>query len=395
MPPARCPPSADLERLFSGTGPEEEILVLEQHLLECDGCLQTLKTLLDSRETLAPLLRGRPPADLLGDSPVVADLRQCLQSLRTRDGKEGPTAVPRSQPESAPEGEAADQGHDSSLTDFLSPPEAGDELGRLGRYRVLKVLGQGGMGVVYQAEDPLLNRTVAIKAMLPALAASSSAGQRFLREARAMAAVKHDHVVTIYEVNEERGVPFLAMELLAGQALDRRLEAPGELPLAEALRIGREIAEGLGAAHATGLIHRDIKPANVWLEAPRGRVKILDFGVARAAAPEAALTRPGTIIGTPEYMAPEQARGDPVDARSDLFSLGVVLYRLCTGLLPFQGQDTVSTLMEVVLHHPPPPIQLNRALPPELSDLVMRLLEKDPDRRVGTAGEVVAALQGL
>jgi len=288
-----------------------------------------------------------------------------------------------------------DSGHDSSLTDFLSPPQAGDELGRLGKYRILKVLGHGGMGVVYQAEDPLLKRTVALKAMLPTLAASASAGKRFLREAQAMAAVKHDHIVTIYQVDEERSVPFLAMEFLAGEPLDQRLHREAKLPLTEVLRIGREIARALAAAHATGLIHRDIKPGNIWLEAPEDRVKILDFGLARAAAQEAGLTQQGAILGTPAYMAPEQARGDPVDARSDLFSLGVVLYRLCSGQLPFQGKDTVSTLMEVALHQPAPPIQLNGDLPQELSDLVMRLLEKNPNQRSGTADEVVQALQTL
>src|SRR6202035_247064 len=156
--------------------------------------------------------------------------------------------------------------------------------------------------------DPKLKRSVAIKAMLPTLAASASAGKRFLREAEAMAAVEHDHVVRIYQVDEERGIPFLAMEFLKGEPLDERLKRDAELPLADMLRIGREIAEGLAAAHATGLIHRDIKPANIWLEAPRNRVKILDFGLARAAAQDAGLTQQGAILGTPAYMAPEQGR---------------------------------------------------------------------------------------
>jgi Leucine-rich repeat (LRR) protein len=279
--------------------------------------------------------------------------------------------------------------------DFLAPPQADDELGRLGKHRVLKVLGHGGMGVVYLAEDTRLKRLVAIKAMLPALAASASAGQRFLREAQAMAAVKHDHVVTVHQVDEERSVPFLVMELLQGEPLDKRLRQEGKLPLAEVLRIGREIAEGLEAAHTTGLIHRDVKPANVFLEAPRSRVKILDFGLARAASGEGGLTQQGAIVGTPGYMAPEQARGESVDARSDLFSLGVVLYRLCTGQMPFRGADAVSTLVEVATHQPPAPSQVSPGVPWELSDLVMRLLEKDPHRRPATAGEVVEVLRAL
>ncbi len=204
-------------------------------------------------------------------------------------------------------GEAA--GPNANLTDFLSPPQSGDELGRLGKYRILKVMGHGGMGVVYKAEDPVLKRSVAIKAMLPGVAAGASAGQRFLREAQTMAAVEHDHIVRIHDVAEERGVPFLAMEFLKGEPLDVRLERDGKLAAAETVRIGREIAAGLQAAHERGLIHRDIKPANVWLEAPRGRVKILDFGLARSAEQESMLTQQGAIVGTPSYMAPEQARG--------------------------------------------------------------------------------------
>src|SRR5262249_49188334 len=145
----------------------------------------------------------------------------------------------------------------------------------------------------------------------------------------------------IYQVDEERGVPFLAMEFLKGEPLDERLNREKKLPLVEVLRIGREVSEGLAAAHEHGLIHRDIKPANIWLEAPRGRVKILDFGLARAPTQEAGLTQQGAIMGTPAYMAPEQARGEAVDARTDLFSLGVVLYRLCSGQQPFSGHDSI------------------------------------------------------
>ncbi len=286
-------------------------------------------------------------------------------------------------------------GHDPSLTEFLAPSQADDELGRLGKYRILKVLGFGGMGVVYKAEDPLLKRAVAVKAMLPGLAASASAGQRFLREAQAMAAVEHDHIVRVYQVDEDRGVPFLAMEFLKGEPLDVRLQREQTLPIREVVRIGKEIAEGLAAAHERGLIHRDIKPGNVWLEAPGGRVKILDFGLARSAEQKATLTQQGAIVGTPAYMAPEQGRGDAVGPRCDLFSLGCVLYQLCTGELPFQGRDTISTLMAVATTNPPPPRQLNAAVPSQLSDLVMKLLEKDPLQRMGSAAEVVQALQTI
>jgi serine/threonine protein kinase/formylglycine-generating enzyme required for sulfatase activity len=281
---------------------------------------------------------------------------------------------------------------DASLTDFLAPPQAEDELGRLGHYRVLRVLGQGSMGVVFLAEDQQLDRRVALKVMRPALAASAGARQRFVREAKTAAAVEHDHIVAIFQVGEDRGLPYLAMPLLQGEGLDQRLHREGKLPVAEVLRIGRETAEGLAAAHQRGLIHRDIKPGNLWLEGARGRVKILDFGLARAAEDNAQLTQPGTVIGTPAYMAPEQRGGEPVDLRCDLFSLGCVLYRMATGQLPFKGKDTVSTLVAVALDSPRLPAEINPEVRPELSDLVMQLLAKKPADRPASAQAVADAL---
>jgi serine/threonine protein kinase/DNA-directed RNA polymerase subunit RPC12/RpoP len=284
---------------------------------------------------------------------------------------------------------------DPELYDFLSPPQAADEIGRLGTYRILKVLGAGGMGVVFQAEDPHLNRLVALKAMLPTLAASGVSKQRFLREARAAAAIEHDHIVAIYQVAEDRGVPLIAMPFLRGQSLDDRLKRERKLPLPEALRIARETAEGLAAAHARDMIHRDIKPANNWLEGEKGRVKILDFGLARSANDESNLTQQGTIIGTPAYMAPEQGAGKRVDTRCDLFSLGCVLYRMVTGKLPFKGADTVSTLVAVATETPKPPRDLNPAISPKLSKLILDLLAKDPKDRPASAQSVVEMLDEL
>jgi serine/threonine protein kinase len=300
--------------------------------------------------------------------------------------------------------------------DFLAPPQGPGELGRLGPFRVLEVLGAGGMGVVFRAEDPQLGRPLALKAMLPALAASDSARQRFLREARAAANIKHDHIVSIYQVGEDRGVPFLAMEFLEGESLDARLQREGKLPVDEVLRIGREIALGLTAAHQRGLMHRDIKPANLWLEfstadpcaatmAPSkienrkskiaGRTKILDFGLARAPEEEGQLTQQGAIVGTPGFMAPEQVHGKSVDYRCDLFSLGCVLYRMGTGGAAFRGTDTISTLMAVATENPPPPHEREPGLPRELSALIMRLLAKDPDQRPPSAQAVAQTLETI
>ena len=254
----------------------------------------------------------------------------------------------------------------SKSVPLLAPPQQPDELGRLGPYRVLGELGRGGMGTVYRAEDPTLRRQVALKVMSPHLAADPQAKARFVREAQAQAGVEHDHVVPIFHIGSADGLPFIAMPLLKGRTLADALADTPRLPLAEVLRIGREMAEGLAAAHAVGLIHRDIKPANIWLEEPRGRVKILDFGLARmsdedapadvplpAGGTDARLTVAGAIVGTPAYMSPEQAKGETVDHRTDLWGLGVVLYELATGERPFGGQSRAVVLYAVARTEPP------------------------------------------
>jgi tRNA A-37 threonylcarbamoyl transferase component Bud32 len=275
---------------------------------------------------------------------------------------------------------------------FLKPPLLPDELGRLATYRVLQRIGQGGMGIVFRAEDIRLDRVVALKVMQPHLASDAKARERFMREARAMAALKNDHVVTVYEVGRAGDLPFLAMEFLEGEALDSWQKKVGRLPLAQVVRIGREAALGLAAAHARGLVHRDVKPSNLWLEAPTGRVKILDFGLARLSSEAGQLSQVGLIVGTPAFMAPEQARGEAVDYRADLFSLGCVLYWLCTCRLPFQGTDLLSTLTALATHDPEPPQIMAGDVPPALSDLIMELLHKDPGRRPVSSQAVVDVL---
>ena len=255
--------------------------------------------------------------------------------------------------------------------------------------------------MVYQGEDPHLRRRIALKVMTPSLAESDGPRQRFLREARAMAALTHDHIVPIYHVGEERGVLYLAMPFLEGETLESRLKRVGPppartaLPLAEVLRIGREIADGLEAAHAHGLIHRDVKPSNVWLEAGSDRVKILDFGLSRALQSDDRLTRTGYVLGTPEFMSPEQANGRPSDARADLFSLGCVLYLLCTGTSPFKRDGEFDTMLAVARDEPPSPRNLNPALPAATADLILHLLAKDPDRRPRSARAAADALEAL
>jgi serine/threonine protein kinase len=279
--------------------------------------------------------------------------------------------------------------------EFLAPPEEADELGRLGPYRVLKVLGAGGMGVVFEAEDIQLKRRVALKVMPPSRAANETARRRFLREAQVTAAIEHEHIVAIHQVGEDRGLPYLAMQLLKGEPLDERLDREPQLPMREVLRLGREIARGLAAAHRQGLIHRDIKPANIWLEAGDQHVKILDFGLVRAVVDDAQVTQTGMLVGTPAYMSPEQTRNQPMDPRSDLFSLGTLLYRVSTGRQPFQATDTIATLMAVATAQPPPPHEWNPEVPQPLSRLILQLLSKDPNDRPASARAVVETIEAI
>ncbi len=275
----------------------------------------------------------------------------------------------------------------------LGAPAVAGELGVFGPYRVLKQLGKGGMGAVYLALDTRLNRKIALKVMLPEFAAQAESNARFLREARAAALVEHAHVVTVYEADERDGVPYIVMQFLQGYPLDEYLKKKGAPPLAHAVRIAREAALGLAAAHERGLVHRDIKPANLWLEAPNGRVKILDFGLAKPAGSASDLTATGAVVGSPAYMSPEQARGQKVDARADVFSLGAVLYQMLTGRRPFDGEHAMAVLAAILTDEPTPVRVLNPAAPAVLADLVHQMLAKRPEDRPQSAAEVAGRLR--
>jgi len=277
----------------------------------------------------------------------------------------------------------------------FGPPAADGEVGTLGPYRVLKQLGAGGMGAVYLAHDARLDRKLALKVMLPEFAADTAAKERFLREACAAAKISHDNVVIVHEADERDGVPYIAMQLLQGYPLDEYLKKKGTPALHHLIRIARETALGLEAAHKLGLVHRDIKPANLWLEAPNGRVKVLDFGLAKSVGSDAELTRSGAVLGTPAYMSPEQARGEKVDHRTDLFSLGAVLYRLTTGKNPFGGPTVMAVLMALGTSEPTPVRELNPNVPDALAALIHQLLAKGPEDRPQTAAEVAKRLRGI
>ena len=288
-----------------------------------------------------------------------------------------------------------DAGLDGRWLDFLDPsdPERPEALGRLGPYDILEVLGRGGMGIVLKGRDPALERTVAIKVLAPTLAHSASARRRFAREARAVAAVVHEHIIAIHAVDEFHGLPYLVMEYVSGRSVQEKLDASGPLEIREILRIGMQAARGLAAAHAQGVVHRDIKPANILLENCVERVKLTDFGLARA-IDDASLTQSGVIAGTPQYMAPEQARGEPLDARADLFALGAAIYAMACGRSPFRADSAMAVLKRVCDVRHASIRELNPDVPPWLAAIVDRLLAKEPADRFQSAAEVADLLEG-
>lgn len=294
-------------------------------------------------------------------------------------------------PEPEPSLGTEDLGH-SAFIPQQNPPMLG-----LGNFEIDRTIGKGGMGIVLKARDKKLKRNVAIKVLAPHLAADAEAVQRFLREAQSAAAVRHDNVVTIHAVDEANGVPYLVMELINGESLQDRIKR-GPLPVDEIVQFGIQIASGLDAAHRRGLIHRDIKPANILLESQNEpgepnvvRVKITDFGLARVMS-ESAITRSGFIAGTPQYMSPEQANGKPLDHRSDLFSLGSVLYSLCTGQAAFHAESAIAVLRRVTDHEPEPIRSLNPAIPDWLCEVIAKFMAKQPEDRIQTAKEVADLL---
>jgi WD40 repeat protein len=372
---ATCPDVALLERLMVGQLSPADAERLGEHVLTCPHCGITMDSL-HPKDQLVEAVRG------LAKLPADTEVEVIDRLVERLTGLPAPSTPPVDETANNSSGEDGIR---------LSPALEPGEIGRLGPFRILRLLGAGGMGRVYLAEDVRLKRSVALKVMKADLAANPTHRERFLREARSIAALEHDHIVTIHQVGEDQGTHYLAMQLLHGETLEMRLRRQEKVPVAEAVRIAREIAEGLAAAHARGLTHRDIKPANIWLQDGSDRVKILDFGLARFDADESHLTLIGGLAGTPAYMAPEQAEGKPRPA-SDLFSLGCVLYHMCAGVAPFRGTNTMAVLSALVKEQPAPPRQFNPDVPRELSALVMKLLAKNPQERYQSAREVATAL---
>lgn len=355
-----CPTNEQLESYAIGTLAESDASAIERHLQQCVPCFQ--------------VVRG-----ILGDTPLTQDSEFSHKQVTV------PMKIVAEDSRSA-QGPPPPPGNDQNSTpkanySFLLPPASADEIGRLGNYRILRELGRGAMGLVFLAEDIALCRRVALKVMKPDVDDNFRPWPRFLREARTMAGIKHPNLVTVYQVGQEAAVVYIAMEYLEGNTLDDWLARSPQPEVGEILRIAGEIVSGLAAIHANGLVHRDIKPGNIWIEAPRGNVKILDFGLVLPVKEDARLTSTGITVGTPAYMSPEQARGEKLDARSDLFSLGCVLYLLATGNEPFRGESMMARLTALAVDDPPPIQEQNPLIPRALSLLIMKLLAKDPKDR--------------
>jgi eukaryotic-like serine/threonine-protein kinase len=361
----------DLDVLLFGDEASDEFRISQRHVETCSECQDRL-------------------AKTAADDGDWAEVRSAFQPSDEKPSEEwsGRTAdLPRLSSKFG----AATWGRGHVKLDFLAPPAHPELLGQLGRYQIEQVIGAGGMGIVLKGFDTNLNRPVALKVLAPHLAHSGAARQRFAREARAAAAVVHEHVVAIYNVESEEQTPFLVMQFVSGRSLQDRVELEGPLAAEEILRIGMQAAAGLAAAHAQGVIHRDVKPANIMLENGVERALLTDFGLARA-ADDASLTHSGIVAGTPHYMSPEQARGETADGRSDLFSLGSVLYFMATGHPPFRAEQAMAVLNRICHDRPRPVWDINRQIPHDLADVIHRLLEKKPGRRFASADEVQKTL---
>ncbi|MDB5336637.1 MAG: prkC 7 [Planctomycetaceae bacterium] len=350
---------------------------LARHLAECEACQRELERLAGEHAAWSKI------SVALQQESEIRSRRGRAETLHASDSK-------------ATNSTGFDDPADDLLADFavdfLGPSSAADSIGRIGEIDILEVIGRGGMGVVLKGYQPELKRLVAVKVLAPHLAVSGPARQRFAREAQATAAILHPNVVPILTVHSTGKLPYLVMPFLACESLQQRISRQGALDLVDVLRIGLQTAQGLAAAHAQGIVHRDVKPANILLEKGVDRVMLTDFGLARA-IDDASITRTGLIAGTPQYMSPEQARGEGLGARSDLFSLGSVLYTMTTGRPPFRAESTYGILRRITDSSPRPIREISSQSPAWLAAIIDKLLAKEPAKRFATSAEVALLLE--
>lgn len=380
-----------LRNLLDASLAERDEALVESHLNACIRCRDRLEELAGDGLSCGDASRFFVDDELDNESPASVRLQNPNAARPFANIKLSDEVVS----EGSSDVNSVDGVVDVSVVavlDRLGPTDDPNMLGRFGGYEIVGAVGCGGMGVVLKGFERSLNRHVAIKVLAPHLAISGSARKRFAREGQAAASVIHPNVVAIHQVSEANGFPFLVMPYLGSRSLQKRIVEQGPLKVAAVLRIGLQVAQGLSAAHAQGLIHRDIKPANILLESDVERVVITDFGLART-ADEASLTKTGVLAGTPQYMSPEQARGEAIDQRSDLFSLGSVLYTLCTGRPPFRAETSYGILRRITDDEPRPIREINPDVPAWLCSIVERLHAKDREQRYQTAEEVGELLE--
>lgn len=370
-----CPQTEELRQLIDGTLSEERQHECTQHMDRCECCQAKLEEIATDGSNLSKVVEGIATARPDKNSaywPAVHALENSLEQ----------TYVPR----------VTTRSREISLQ-FLQPASDPAYLGRLAQFDIMRVLGRGGMGLVLEAFDSRLQRNVAIKVLDPDLAGDEISRQRFCREARAAASITHENVVAVHQVERsgDEGLPYLVMQLVSGESLEQRLDREKQLPLREIVRIAMQAAHGLTAAHAQGMIHRDVKPGNILLEPPDARVKLTDFGLAHV-ADDVKLTRTGFVTGTPLYMSPEQALGVASDHRSDLFSLGAVMYEMCAGQPPFTGNSALGILKQISETKQRPIRELNPAIPDWFAETIDSLLAKKPEDRIQTSAQLAELL---
>jgi serine/threonine protein kinase len=387
-----------LQQLYDETLPAAVADEVADHIATCTNCQQILESMAGGRDWC------REASDRLSQSSMEIfasaaphEGHNAEKNFRSspRSYRDLPNAYSHSR-DAWDDCDADDCDDEAFVTDFavdfLEPCDDPSLLGKLGVYNIVEIIGRGGMGIVLKGFQGELHRFVAVKVLAPHLATSGAARRRFAREAQATAAVVNPYVMAIHSVHANSKLPYLVMPFVDCESLQQRLDRVGPLDVKDILRIGMQAALGLAAAHAQGLVHRDVKPANILLEKTVDRVMLTDFGLARA-VDDATLTRTGVIAGTPQYMSPEQANGDAIDHRSDLFSLGSVLYAMCTARPPFRAETTFGILRRIRETDARPIREINPEIPDWLERIVAKLLAKNPEDRFGTAPEVAVLLE--
>ena len=392
----KCPPTEHLQALIAGTLAVDDETTVAGHLANCDTCQAQIETI------AAPAGFQADVAQWLSDSTDHSDLLSNIIANAEADIRESSRELTMGQPtvsvtgnsleDSVLSGDSRQKRGYADVEKWLEVDDHPTAVGRLGQFRLTEFIGRGGMGSVFKADDLKLQREVAVKILSPELASNEEACERFLREARAIAAINHDNIVTIHAVGEDAALPYFVMEYVHGHSLQEHLDRRGQLRDSETTRIARHVAKGLAAAHAKGIIHRDIKPANILIQKDSKRAKLTDFGLARAGG-DGSLTSAGMLVGTPAFLPPEALEEKEIDERSDLFSLGVTFYRAVSGKLPFEGTTPFATMQRVAKTEFTPLHELVPDVSAELCDIINSLLQRDPDQRIESADKLVRWLK--